>query len=89
MKSKPIFIHDSTCCKFLGNLGNMDLYVCGHTYLLRFGSDGPDYWSNNDFQSRKLDEVMNSISGSNYLELDYFQRIVGIQLFATMLAGVM
>lgn len=50
--SGPQHQHDSTCCRFLGRRGTVDVYWCsgdgsltGNTLIGRFGSDGPDYAS--------------------------------------------
>lgn len=50
--SGPQHQHDSTCCRFLGRRGTVDVYWCsgdgsmlGASMIGRFGSDGPDYAS--------------------------------------------
>lgn len=54
-KPTPQFVHDSTCCAFVGRSadGTHDLYVCSaktastkdRTYIARYGNDGPEYTS--------------------------------------------
>jgi hypothetical protein len=45
------FIHDCSACRFLGQFGKFDLYVCGksgslgQSVVARYGDEGPDYMS--------------------------------------------
>jgi hypothetical protein len=53
-RDKPRFIHDSTCCQFLGRSadGERDLYTCNaigiRTFIARYGDDGDQYQSLTD-----------------------------------------
>ena len=43
-----IFTHDCTsdCCKYAGSFNDADVYTSrSGTLIIRFGNDGPDYWS--------------------------------------------
>lgn len=49
----PRFTHDCDRCRFIGQHGDFDIYVCarpadsvlGPTLLARYGDDGPEYAS--------------------------------------------
>lgn len=69
---KPLYKHDCNKCIFLGSVFDVlnkvdaDLYCCpmevsGPSILVRYSSDGPDYWSNNfeHWEKSKLNEVQN------------------------------
>jgi len=47
----PKFLHDCSCCTFLGHENDHDLYFCEQapwgfpTVIARYGSEGPEYES--------------------------------------------
>ena len=56
----PQYQHSAcSSCIFLGRLHTADLYCrpkqdsFGTTYMVRYSSDGQDYYSNNDFRNRE------------------------------------
>lgn len=43
--SSPLHCHDCDKCKFVANVGDIDVYTCNGSMIARFSSDGPDYSS--------------------------------------------
>lgn len=87
----PQHIHDCSMCEFLGRIGTADMYVCrenslGHSYILRYSSEGPDYYSHPDFRNEYLKSQKERIRGGNEL---YYLRMTGIHLCATGITNLM
>lgn len=92
VESKPQHQHDCSSCKFLGQLGAGDLYLCpgsgkyGTTYIVRYSSEGGDYYSNSDFMDEIKTKLREQISGGDDL---YFARITLLRVCATGITNLM
>lgn len=88
--NSPQHHHDCKHCIFLGRIGTADAYKCdapsGASYILRYSSEGGDYYSKADFQNTKERELRRQIGGGNDL---YYSRITLIHLCATGITNLM
>ena len=78
----PRYTHDCDCCKFLGHLGDADLYVhpgkgadeIHQTVIARYSSSGPDYRSGMGFafgQDAELTEARQRAERAGYIQYPY------------------
>jgi hypothetical protein len=94
----PLYAHDCKRCEFLGRINDMDAYRCenyegaGHSYILRFSSEGADYASTRDFS----DVIWNDVRGNfsyhvNLSKLDkiFISRMVLLKLHSLFIASSM
>ncbi len=82
--------HDCDRCTFLGSLGSADLYACidivGNSYILRYSSEGPDYYSGADFGNKVLDSIKRSIGGGDEV---YYLRMAAIRVCSTGITNLL
>lgn len=95
--AKPIHQHDCTRCVFLGTLATGDFYCCpkdtGHDYILRYSSEGSDYFSACDFQHRQFIAANAKYETPSHYPLAqrvmFLRRMVALKLCAVGILNLM